>query len=150
MYNEKATEEEELTLWEYIEELDVLRDWEDSGQVYEPKTVKSAYRINCESTFAYLFGIDLLTNEFIWLNVAKNSKSRVAGDTDFSFLTDYFHLTEVMNMYDFFSMMAEKIVEGPMEADVIVTDHEIECAVEAEIIREYDFEKIRALMEDAK
>ncbi len=26
MYNEKATEEEELTLWEYIEELDVLEE----------------------------------------------------------------------------------------------------------------------------
>ena len=37
-----------------------------------------------------------------------------------------------------------------MEADVIVTDREIKCADEAEIIREYDFEKIRALMEDAK
>lgn len=35
-----------------------------------------------------------------------------------------------------------------MEADVIVTDHEIECAVEAEIIREYDFEN-QVLMEDA-
>ena len=128
----------------------MLRDWEDSGQVYEPKTVKSAYRINCESTFAYLFGIDLLTNEFIWLNIAKDGNSRVAGDTTLSFLTDYFHLTEIMNMYDFFSMMAEKIVDDPMEADVIVTDHEIEGAVEAEIIREYDFEKIRALMETVK
>lgn len=58
--------------------------------------------------------------------------------------------TEIMNMYDFFSMMAEKIVDDPMEADVIVTDHEIEGAVEAEIIREYDFEKIRALMETVK
>ena len=128
----------------------MLRDWEDSGQVYEPKTVKSAYRINCESTFAYLFGIDLLTNEFIWLNIAKDGNSRVAGDTTLSFLTDYFHLTEIMNMYDFFSMMAEKIVDDPMEADVIVTDHEIEGAVEAEIIREYDLEKIRALMETVK
>ena len=53
-------------------------------------------------------------------------------------------------MYDFFSMMAEKIVADPMEADVIVTDCEIECADETEIIREYDFEKIRALMEDVK
>ena len=128
----------------------MLRDWEDSGQEYEPKTVKSAYRINCESTFAYLFGIDLLTNEFIWLNIAKDGNSRVAGDTTLSFLTDYFHLTEIMNMYDFFSMMAEKIVDDPMEADVIVTDHEIEGAVEAEIIREYDLEKIRALMETVK
>lgn len=128
----------------------MLRDWDDSGQVYEPKTVKSAYLMNCESTFAYLFGIDLFTNEFVWLNVAKNSKSRVAGDTNLSFLTDYFHLTEVMNMYDFFSMMAEKIVADSMEADVVVTDHEIACADEAEIIRGYDFEKIRALMEDVK
>lgn len=99
---------------------------------------------------AYLFGIDLFTNEFVWLNVAKNSKSRVAGDTNLSFLTDYFHLTDVMNMYDFFSMMAEKIVEDPMEADVVVTDHEVKCTEEAQIIREYDFEKIRMLMEDAK
>lgn len=128
----------------------MLRDWDDSGQVYEPKIVKSAYLVNCESAFAYLFGIDLFTNEFVWLNVAKNSKSRVAGDTNLSFLTDYFHLTEVMNMYDFFSMMAEKIVEDPMEADVVVTDHEVKCTEEAQIIREYDFEKIRMLMEDAK
>lgn len=37
-----------------------------------------------------------------------------------------------------------------MKADVVVTDCEIECADEIEIIREYDFEKIRALIEDAK
>lgn len=103
-----------------------------------------------DPTFAYLFGIDLFTNEFVWLNVANNSKSRVAGDTNLSFLTDYFHLTDVMNMYDFFSMMAEKIVEDPMEADVVVTDHEVKCTEGAQIIREYDFEKIRMLMEDAK
>ncbi len=125
----------------------MLRDWEDSGQVYEPKTVKSAYLVNCESTFAYLFGIDLFTNEFVWLNIAKNSNSRVAGDTELSFLKEYFHLIEVMNMYDFFSMMAEKIVEDPMEADVIVTDYERECDDDIEVIREYDFEKIKVLME---
>ena len=74
----------------------------------------------------------------------------MAGDTNLSFLTDYFPLTDVMNMYDFFSMMAEKIVEDPMEADVVVTDHEVKYTEEAQIIREYDFEKIRMLMEDAK
>ena len=47
-------------------------------------------------------------------------------------------------------MMAEKIVEDPMEADVVVTDREVNCIEEARIIREYDFEKIRVLMEDAK
>lgn len=125
----------------------MFRDEEDSGKVYEPKTVKSAYLVNCESTFAYLFGIDLFTNEFIWLNVARNSSSRVAGDTSLAFLTDYFHITEIMNVHDFFSMMAEEIVEDPMEADVVVTDHETNCADGAEVIREYDFERIRALMD---
>ena len=103
--------------------------------------------MNCESIFAYLFGIDLFTNEFVWLNIAKNSNSRVAGDTELSFLKEYFHLIEVMNMYDFFSMMAERIVEDPMEADVIVTDYERECDDDIEVIREYDFEKIKVLME---
>lgn len=124
----------------------MIRDEEDSGKVYEPKTVKSAYLVNCESTFAYLFGIDLFTNELIWLNVARNSSSRVAGDTSLDFLTDYLHITEIMNVYDFFSMMSEEIVEDPMEADVVVTDHETNCTDGAEVIREYDFEKIRALM----
>lgn len=127
----------------------MLRDWEDSGQVYEPKTVKSAYLVNCASTFAYLFGIDLLKSEFIWLNVAKNSSLRVAGKTSFSFLTEYFNLTEIMNVYDFFSLMAEKLVDDPMEADVVVTDHEMNCAEGAEVIREFDIEKVRTLMEAA-
>lgn len=125
----------------------MFRDEEDSGKVYEPKTVKSAYLVNCESTFAYLFGIDLFTNEFIWLNVTRNSGSRVAGNTSLAFLTDYFHITDIMNVYDFFSLMAEEIVGDPMEADVVVTDHETNCADGAEVIREFDFEKIRALMD---
>lgn len=125
----------------------MLRDEEDSGKVYEPKTVKSAYLVNCESTFSYLFGVDLFTNEFIWLNIARNSSSRVAGDTSLAFLTDYFHITEIMSVYDFFSMMASEIVENPMEADVVVTDQETNCADDAEIIREYDFERIKMLME---
>lgn len=125
----------------------MFRDEEDSGKVYEPETVKSAYLVNCESTFSYLFGIDLFTNEFIWLNVAGNSSSRVAGNTSVDFLTDYFHITEIINVYDFFSMMAREIVEDPMEADVVVTDHETNCTDGAEVIREFDFEKMRALME---
>lgn len=125
----------------------MLRDRDDSGEVYEPKTVKSSFLVNCESTFAYLFGIDLFTNEFIWLNTSKSSTARVAGNTSFDFLKDYFHMTEIMNLYDFFSMMATECVSNPMEADVVVTDHETACADGAEVIREYDFEKIKALME---
>ena len=58
-----------------------------------------------------------------------------------------FRLTEIMNVQDFFAMMAEEIVEDPMEAEIVVTDHEVACADGAEIVREYDFEKMKALME---
>lgn len=125
----------------------MFRDEEDSGEIYEPKTVKSAFLVNCEGTFAYLFGIDLCTNEFIWLNMARDSGVRVAGRTSVLFLMEYFHVTEIINLFEFFSMMAEEVVEDSLEADVVVTDHETKCAEGAMVIREYDHEKIRALME---
>ena len=124
----------------------MLRDEEDSGEIYEPKTIESAFLVDCESTFAYLFGIDLIKNEFIWLNQARNSNAQVAGSTSLTFLLDYFHTTEIVNVYDFFKMMAEELVEDPMEAEIVVSDHETAYADGAEMIREYDFEKIRAFM----
>ena len=124
----------------------MLRDEEDSGEIYEPKTIESAFLVDCESTFAYLFGIDLINNEFIWLNQARNSNAQVAGSTSLTFLLDYFHTTEIFNVYDFFKMMAEELVEDPMEAEIVVSDHETAYADGAEMIREYDFEKIRAFM----
>lgn len=98
------------------------------------------------TTFAYLFGIDLLKNEFIWLNQARNSNAQVAGNTPLAFLLDYFHVTEIFSVYDFFELMAEEMVEDLFEAEIVVTDHETVCANGAEIIREYDFERQRALM----
>ena len=124
----------------------MLRDEEDSGEIYEPKTIESAFLVDCESTFAYLFGIDMIKNEFIWLNQARNSNAQVAGSTSLTFLLDYFHTTEIFNVYDFFKMMAEELVEDPMEAEIVVSDHETAYADGAEMIREYDFEKIRAFM----
>ena len=124
----------------------MLRGEEDSGEIYEPKTIESAFLVDCESTFAYLFGIDMIKNEFIWLNQARNSNAQVAGSTSLTFLLDYFHTTEIFNVYDFFKMMAEELVEDPMEAEIAVSDHETAYADGAEMIREYDFEKIRAFM----
>lgn len=124
----------------------MLRDEEDSGEIYEPKTIESAFLVDCESTFAYLFGIDLIKNEFIWLNQARNSNAQVAGSTSLTFLLGYFHTTEIFNVYDFFKMMAEELVEDPMEAEIVVSGHETAYADGAEMIREYDFEKIRAFM----
>ena len=124
----------------------MLRDAMGSGQVYEPKTVESAFRINCDSRFAYLFGIDLEKSEFIWLNMGRDSAAAVAGTTRMDFLTDYFHVTDVINMKTFFEMAAQQVTDDLSAADVIVTNHDLAAPEGAEIIREYDYEKILAMM----
>ena len=139
----------------------MLRDTEDSGEIYEPKTVQSAYTVNCSSTFAYLFGVDLETEELVWLNMARSGSTHVAGTTEMSFLTDYFHVTEVVNVYSFFEMMAAEMVSTPEEAEIIVTNKTLETNKDmenkdmenkdtdssgVEIIREYDTERIIQLM----
>ena len=121
----------------------MIRDILDSGEIYEPKTVESSYRIDCESTYAYLFGIDLTTREMVWLNVAREGNTRVAGTTEFDFLIKHFYATKCINMQSYFETMASEIVDDPLEADVVVTNKVIEGIKEdTEVIREYDFDKM--------
>lgn len=124
----------------------MLRDVEDSGEVYELKTVKSSFVINCDSTFAYLFGIDMEKREFVWLNAAKNSDTHVAGTTDVRFLEEYFKSVEVINAGQLFEMMATELVADPTQADVVVADEHPELAEGVEVIHSYDFEKIAAYL----
>ena len=124
----------------------MLRDKMQSGQIFEPKTVQSSFTVNCDSRFAYLFGIDLIKNDFVWLNLARDSNAAVAGTTSMKFLTDYFNLTDIINQYTFFEMMAEEVVQSPDEAEVIITDKSGPYPEGAEVIREYDFERVIALM----
>ena len=124
----------------------MLRDTKDSGEVFEPKTVKSSFIINCDSTFAYLFGIDLEKNDFVWLNASRNSNAIVAGATPLSFLIDYFKTTSILNVGMLFEMLANEIVESPEDADVIVSDEELEVREGVEVVRSCDFEKVTALI----
>ncbi len=124
----------------------MTRDINDSGEVYEPKTVQSSYLIDCESTFAYLFGIDLEKNEFVWLNMARQSNARVAGVTSLDHLTKYFDVTSIINMYSFFEMMSAELVDDPSEAEIIVSDRTVYHNENAEVIRSCDFDKVLALM----
>jgi hypothetical protein len=78
--------------------------------------------------------------------MARDSCANVAGTTDMGFVLDYFGITRIINVYSFFEMMATKLVDNISEADVIVTDKECETPDKAEVIREYDFEKMLALM----
>lgn len=124
----------------------MLRDEKDSGQVYEPKTVKTSFSVNGDSTFAYLFAIDLVANDFIWVNFTQDSFSAIAGENRMDWLKKFFHTTSVMNMYKFFSMLGKEIVDDPMDAEVIVSDQELENVEGAEIIRSWDVERILALI----
>ena len=126
----------------------MLRDLNDSGKVFEPKTVESSFRINSDSTFAYLFGLDLEKNDFIWLNMCKDSYDAVAGNSSMNFLLNYFFVTDIVNVKSFFGMMAEEIVTDPKLADVAVSDVLMEEDLKegARLIHSYDFEKMTALM----
>ena len=112
------------------------RDVLDSGEVYEPKTVKSSYTINGKSTYAYLFAIDLMTREVIWLNLIDENRARVAGSTEFGWLESYFHACDTMNMRKLFEY-AGTVVDTPEEADLVVGDIE----TDKEQIRSCDWEK---------
>lgn len=126
----------------------MLRDIEDSGQVFEPKTVASSFTVNADSRFAYLFGIDLDKNDFIWLNIKRDSSENVAGETPLEFLVNYFFTTDVINVKSFFEMMASEIVTDPQMADVVVSDtvNASEINEGCKLIHSYDFEKMTALM----
>lgn len=124
----------------------MIRDIEDSGEIFEPQTVKSSFIINCESTFAYLFGIDLENNDFVWLNMSRNSNLQVAGTSYFDFLIPYFNTTSVLNIGTLYEMMATEIVSNPADADIIVSDEDLKIEKEVEFVRSYDFEKISAML----
>lgn len=122
------------------------RDVDDSGKIFEPKTVETSFRITCHSTFAYLFAIDLERQEIIWLNLGRNSDAQIAGETKLDFLTDYFRASDVLNVHKLFSMLAMEVVDAPEEADVVVSDAEVPTKEGAERIRSCDTARILALM----
>lgn len=124
----------------------MLRNRKDSGAIFEPKTVESSFRIDCASTSAYLFGIDMAKSEFVWLNVAKDGSSRIAALQQIEYMTDYFGLTETMNLGLFFEMMATELVTDPAEADLVVSDRELPLRAGARQIHSYDFGQINALL----
>lgn len=124
----------------------MLRDRIFSGEVFEPKTVKSSFAINCPSSAAYLFALDLVDHAIVWLNVAEQSTRRVAGEGDMTFLLKYLHLTEAINLFDFARMLATRVVDTPEEADVIFSDDAITLADGQEQIHSYDTIRVLELL----
>lgn len=124
----------------------MMRDVEDSGEVFEPATVRSSFAITCASTFAYLFAIDFVMREVVWLNVARSGRARVAGTTTMDFLKRYLEVTSVINLYDFACMLATEVVDDPLQADIVLSDDPVPMREDAELIRSLDTERIVELL----
>lgn len=124
----------------------MLRQEVDSGEIYEPKTVASAFRLHGRGRFAYLFAIDLERSEIVWLNILRASDDAVAGGTSLLFLLAPLRAALVFNVYDFFSMMATELVDDPAQAEVIVSDGEVAVPEGAVLIRSRDREKMLAYL----
>lgn len=124
----------------------MLRDKKDTGEIFEYKTVESSFDITCDSTFAYLFAIDLETEEFVWLNLARDSSLRIAGVTSAEFLVKYLESVKVISLGELISYMACELVSSPDEAEVVFSDESLELAEGTKQIHSYDVEKIIALL----
>ncbi len=125
----------------------MIREEEESGQVYEPKTVRTAFTVDAATTYAVLFALDLRENEIVWLNLGMSGRFRVAGEDDVRFILPYMDLAETANVYALFAAKAEERTEKPEDADLIVSDRTFENLREGQTqIHSYDFEKLLAYL----
>lgn len=115
----------------------------NTHKIFDPATVGTSFRINADSTFCYLFAIDLERRQMIWLNLARETNRRVAGEEKMDFVTRWFNVTEVMNLSMLFRFMATEVVEDPSKADILIGDNEIPGFIRPrEWIHSWDFEKV--------
>ena len=70
----------------------------------------------------------------------------IAGTEGIGFLLDYINATDVINMKDFFEMLATAVVDSPEDADVIVSDKESDIVEGKDVIKSYNFERVLALL----
>ena len=124
----------------------MLRDLQDTGKVFEPKTVASSFAVTCPSRFAYLFALDLVKDEFVWLNVSVGRSENVAGETRLAFLEKYLRSTEVISVYDLAKMLATEVVDRPEDADVVFSDAGVALREGAERIGSGDYARILGLL----
>ena len=124
----------------------MLRDRVGSGEIFEPKTVQTSYRVDCDSTFALLFAFDLDTNEFVWLNVALKGQARIAGTEEIRSMLRYLESANVMSFRTLIEWMAQEMTEDPVEADLLISDRQWNVPSEIPVIHSYDLDKMIALI----
>ena len=124
----------------------MMRDKVDSGEVFEPKTVKSSFKVTADSTYAYLFAIDLHTRELIWLNLSLDSGRIVAADERVSLALERIGELDVMSAGELLELCATEVVDDPALADVAFTDEELPELEGREQIHSYEYSRIMKLL----
>ena len=120
----------------------MMRDTADSGEVYEPKTVKSSYKITGDKNWAVLYAIDVQAREMVWLNIGFAHAVNVAGQEDLQHVLDYVDVTDVINVYKLYECKADELVDSPEDADVIVSDKQYDLRRNQTQVRSCDIAQL--------
>ena len=124
----------------------MMRDKVDSGEVFEPKTVKTSFRVTADSTYAYLYAIDLDTRELVWLNFSVYSDKIVAADGRVKNALARIGELEVMSAGELVRFAATELVDDPELADVCFTDEELPKKEGREQIHSYEYTRLMSLL----
>ena len=124
----------------------MLREDATAGKVFEPTTVETAFAVNGNSTFNYMFAIDLDRNQIIWLNIIRASGTRIAGESGKNtFLTKYFNITDTLNIAMLATLRASEVTNDINNADIAFLPERQEID-NVEVITPADTEKLRTLL----
>lgn len=124
------------------------RDVQDSGEIFEPKTVETSFRLTADGSFCYMFAIDLRTREIVWLNMQTNGNHAIAGESDMKFLRDVLETTNVFSVYDLLEMSGT-IVDDLSKADMIIANGFAYDTSNKEVIHLWDDDKFLGILQKA-
>ena len=125
----------------------MMRDNADSGEVFEPKTVKSSFRLTTDSSYSWMFALDLMKREIVWLNVGRKGNHAIAGESGVEMVRKWLNVTDVISMYDIFSMCGGIYERDPAKADIVATTDDSYTARDGqEVIRPCDIEKMQNIL----
>lgn len=121
------------------------RDRITSGEVFEPLTVETNFRVTGAGSHVYLFAIDLRRHCVIWLNLLAGDDERVSNHSR-AFLLPWLRLQGSVNLYDFFLCLGDALTDDPAGADVVVSDRDLPHREDAQLIHSWDAERQLALL----
>lgn len=119
----------------------MTRDKVGSGEVYEPKTVKSNLDLTSESLGVVMYALDIYNNKLIWLNVGLKS-GRIAGEQELSQFKKYLYLTEKLSVKKYFDLCSEYYTDNPEYADIIISDRKFDLRDNQTQIKSKDYEQL--------